>query len=193
VTERPFPDGLLAVAGSEIEAEGHELHAGTHGRARGHQADAPGPGKKDLDGIAEFLAVFVDKCHHGKEEEHLFPALERAGIPRERGPIGVMLFEHDQGRRIAAQLRKGFEGYRAKEKDAGERISKSSREYGALLTTHIEKENRVLFPMAEGRIGPDEDARLTAAFEALERERIGPGKHEAFHQMLSRLEGAYLQ
>jgi hemerythrin-like domain-containing protein len=149
--------------------------------------------EKDLDGIAEFLAIFVDKCHHSKEEEHLFPALERVGIRREGGPIGLLLAEHAQGRQIAALLRKAFEGYRSREKDTGERISKSTREYCALLTNHIEKENRVLFPAAEGRISAAEDARLAAAFETLERERIGPGKHEAFHQMLARLEGAYLQ
>jgi len=148
--------------------------------------------EQDLDGIAEFLAVFVDKCHHGKEEEHLFPALERAGIPREGGPIGVMLFEHDQGRRTAALLTSAFGAYRSNEKNAGERISKSTREYCALLRSHIEKENNVLFRMAEGRISGTEDAQLVAAFETLERERIGPGKHEAFHQMLSRLEQAYL-
>ena len=34
-----------------------------------------------FDGILEFLKVFVDKCHHGKEEELLFPALVAAGIP----------------------------------------------------------------------------------------------------------------
>ncbi|HVP22916.1 MAG TPA: hemerythrin domain-containing protein, partial [Conexivisphaerales archaeon] len=36
-----------------------------------------------LDQIMEFFVVFVDKCHHGKEEEFLFPALEEAGVPRE--------------------------------------------------------------------------------------------------------------
>jgi hemerythrin-like domain-containing protein len=46
---------------------------------------------KHLDQILEFLKVFVDRCHHGKEEDILFPALEEAGIPRRGGPIGVML------------------------------------------------------------------------------------------------------
>jgi hemerythrin-like domain-containing protein len=148
--------------------------------------------EQDLDGIAEFLAIFVDKCHHGKEEEHLFPALERAGIPRERGPIGVMLAEHQQGRQLVALLNRAFQAYRSKEKDAGARVLKSTTEYCTLLTNHIEKENNVLFPMAEGRIGKDEDARLVEAFETLERDRIGPGKHETFHRMLSRLEQVYL-
>ena len=46
----------------------------------------------------EFFRNFADRCHHGKEEVHLFPALEAKGFPRDGGPTGVMLHEHDQGR-----------------------------------------------------------------------------------------------
>src|SRR5512133_2080621 len=48
-------------------------------------------------GMLEFLKVFVDRCHHAKEEELLFPALVAAGVP-ENGPIAVMLQEHEMGR-----------------------------------------------------------------------------------------------
>ena len=48
--------------------------------------------------IVDFLKVFADTCHHAKEEELLFPAMVLAGIPKEGGPIGVMLTEHSQGR-----------------------------------------------------------------------------------------------
>ena len=51
-----------------------------------------------LERIVEFFRIFADKCHHGKEEDLLFPEMEKAGIPREKGPIGVMLAEHSQGR-----------------------------------------------------------------------------------------------
>jgi hypothetical protein len=40
-----------------------------------------------LEKIIEFFRIFADKCHHGKEEDLLFPVLEAAGIPREGGPI----------------------------------------------------------------------------------------------------------
>ena len=43
--------------------------------------------KEHFDGILEFLRVFVDKCHHGKEEDLLFPALIAVGVPKE-GPNG---------------------------------------------------------------------------------------------------------
>lgn len=48
--------------------------------------------------LLEFFTVFVDKCHHGKEEDLLFPAMENLGVRRVGGPIGVMLNEHQQGR-----------------------------------------------------------------------------------------------
>lgn len=61
--------------------------------------------KEELEGIMEFLMVFVDKCHHGKEEDFLFPALEAAGVARDGGPIGVMLHEHERGRRHIADMK----------------------------------------------------------------------------------------
>jgi len=40
----------------------------------------------DILALIDFLREFADTCHHGKEEEILFPALEVAGIPRDGGP-----------------------------------------------------------------------------------------------------------
>ncbi len=48
--------------------------------------------------IVDFLRVFADHCHHGKEGDILFPAVEKQGIPREGGSIGVMLEDHGHGR-----------------------------------------------------------------------------------------------
>ena len=46
----------------------------------------------------DFFANFADRCHHGKEEDCLFPMLEQKGFSREQGPTGVMLHEHEVGR-----------------------------------------------------------------------------------------------
>src|SRR3972149_5176349 len=144
---------------------------------------APVP-QKDLDAIAEFLSAFADKCHHGKEEEYLFPALERVGIPRHGGPIGVMLQEHDHGREIIARLKEAFSEYGSGGKGAGAEIAKAAGEYVALLTEHIEKENEVLFRMAEARIGKDEDACLVDAFENPEHATIKPCTLDEIHAMI---------
>jgi hemerythrin-like domain-containing protein len=155
------------------------------------EAGSPVP-HADLDSITEFLSVFVDKCHHAKEEECLFPALEAAGIPREGGPIGVMLSEHAQGRVFIAKLKSAVAGYKSQKTDAPGNMAFAARGYIDLLTRHIEKENEVLFPMADMRLSPADDARLVAAFEVIERDRIGQGKHEEFHRMIKRMEKDYL-
>jgi hemerythrin-like domain-containing protein len=42
----------------------------------------------------------VHQWHHGKEEEILFPLLEKKGIPADGGPLGVMLMEHGRARAL---------------------------------------------------------------------------------------------
>lgn len=145
-----------------------------------------------LDGIIAFLTVFVDKCHHGKEEEFLFPALEAAGVARQNGPIGVLLSEHESGRKLVARLKAAWARYGGRDHSAGADLRQTIAAYVDLLQAHIAKENSVLFPMAEARLDADTDARLFESFERLERERIGAGTHEAFHTLLHDLRDAYL-
>jgi hemerythrin-like domain-containing protein len=146
----------------------------------------------DLDGIMEFLSVFVDKCHHGKEEDFLFPALEAVGILREGGPIGLLLDEHRKGREIVAKLKEAVNLYKSGNQNAPTDFTRLAADYISLMTQHIDKENNVLFPMADARLDPAEDIRLFESFEKLEKERIGPGKHEEFHGLLNHLEKEYI-
>lgn len=142
-------------------------------------------------GMLEFLKVFVDKCHHGKEEELLFPALVHAGIPQD-GPIAVMLYEHEMGRKYIRVMSDAFERYALKDKSAAEAIAQNARDYIALLTEHIDKENNVLFAMADDRLSEKAQEDLFEGFEQIEGSRIGAGKHEEFHALLEKLSGLYL-
>lgn len=86
-----------------------------------------------LDKIMEFLRVFADRCHHGKEEGILFPALEEAGVPKEGGPIGVMLYEHTDGRNHIKEMSDALEGLKAGNESARHAFVDASRKYVALL------------------------------------------------------------
>src|SRR5262245_58489596 len=65
--------------------------------------------------LVDFLATFADRCHHGKEEEQLFPMLVKKGLPREVGPIAVMLAEHEEGRAHVRAMRTAAADIRAPE------------------------------------------------------------------------------
>lgn len=147
---------------------------------------------RHLDQILEFLAVFVDKCHHSKEEKVLFPAMEDAGIPREGGPIAAMLYEHEQGRSFVQGLRSGVEGYRVGKESSVTEIIENAQKYGQLLTSHIDKENNVLYVMAERVLSADKMAEMEDAFTRIEEIEVGPNKHEEFHATLHALKNIYL-
>jgi hemerythrin-like domain-containing protein len=142
--------------------------------------------------IVEFFRVFADKCHHGKEEDLLFPEMEKSGIPRERGPIGVMLMEHEQGRGYVRGMGDSALRYGKGEASAGAEFARNGINYISLLRGHIEKENQILFPMGERVIPVEKQEELVDAFERLEREKIGEGTHEEFHRLLNELRGIYL-
>jgi hemerythrin-like domain-containing protein len=145
-----------------------------------------------LDLILEFLTTFVDKCHHGKEEDLLFPALEKAGVPREGGPIGVMLREHDLGRGYISGLRQGVTDFKTGDQKAVVRIIENIEYYNDLLTQHIDKEDHILYPMAERAFSREQNDALLEGFAVIEEQRVGAGKHEEFHRMLQRLQEVYL-
>jgi hemerythrin-like domain-containing protein len=141
--------------------------------------------------LLDFLKGFVDRCHHGKEEDVLFPELERRGVKREGGPIGVMLMEHDIGRGHVRAMSEGLDRLRHGEDDALTAIREHARAYRDVLRAHIHKENTVLFPMADRLVPDDVAAKLTEKFEEIERDRVGKGKHEAYHAMLHGLKELY--
>ena len=140
-----------------------------------------------LDGLLEFFRLFADKCHHGKEEELLFPALERKGMPRQAGPIGVMLMEHDHGRSLIQQMAQQGAAYAAGTAGAGPQWSSAARGYVQLLREHIYKENNILFVMAERLLTEAEQQELAAAFDRVEEDKMGAGTHERLHALMDKL------
>ena len=146
-----------------------------------------------MDDIIEFLRVFVDQCHHGKEEDFLFPELERTGVQREGGPIGVMLYEHEQGRKLVKEMAAALHALRESRQQDASDLQQHARAYIDLLRQHIEKENNFLFIMAEQRLSSKIQDDMADSFETLERERIGEGRHEAFHELMDQLSAVYLR
>lgn len=145
----------------------------------------------DMEQMIDFIRGFADRCHHGKEEDLLFVAMEEAGIPRHGGPIGVMLHEHTLGRGYVQGMAEGLAEYKPGGAAAA-RIAENARGYVALLTQHIHKEDNILYPMADRVLTAAKQAELLEGFARVEQERVGPGKHEAYHALLDRLEAAYL-
>lgn len=149
------------------------------------------PEPAHIEQLIEFFAVFVDTCHHGKEEELLFPALEAQGVSRQGGPIGVMLAEHVAGRDHIQGMRRALADYHRGGKTAAADFVQHARSYMDLLRQHIAKEDNVLFQIADQRLPAEIKDGLMKGFERIEEEKVGAGRHEAFHRMLEELGRLY--
>jgi hemerythrin-like domain-containing protein len=145
----------------------------------------------DIESIVDFLKTFADKCHHGKEENALFPALVETGIPKEGGPIGVMLHEHAVGREYIKEISTKTEQFKSGNSEALQLIANSLLSYINLLHAHIQKEENILFPMGEKILTAQKQDEINEHFERIEEEVVGHGIHEQFHTLLNNLKSKY--
>ena len=117
----------------------------------------------DHNKVEEFLhftEIFAEP-HHQKEEQVLFPVLEKKGIPNEGGPIGMMLMEHAAKRDYLVKMRKALQ-----ENDET-KLKKNTQAMIALLRDHIYKENNILYPCAQDVLTKEELASLASQCEKI--------------------------
>lgn len=136
--------------------------------------------KRSAQQAVSFLRNFADRCHHAKEEDYLFPAMGARGFPREGGPTGVMICEHQQARDHVRKMDENVEAASQGDLAAVEKFTQHARAYSNLLRNHIEKEDHCLYTMANQAFSDEDQQELLCAFERVEAEEIGAGLHEKY-------------
>ena len=112
-----------------------------------------GPFDRELD----FLARYVDECHHAKEELALFPALTSRGLG-EDALVEEALEQHREARRLIGEMR--------------ETHSRSiASRYVELIKSHVEMEDSVTFAVAEYALSDDEKEVILSTMRDLSAQR----------------------
>ncbi|NMA52779.1 MAG: hemerythrin [Peptococcaceae bacterium] len=151
------------------------------------QRNDENPALEDIRDLIDFFKLFVDKCHHGKEEQIYFPAMNEFSDDNHKQLIVEMFEEHGQGRRYITQMSAAIAG----EYQEGLFLLSAGGFIDA-LRAHIERENTVVLPLAEQLLPVEKQAELGQAFETFEEEVIGAGTHDKLHEILHRLKEKYL-
>jgi hemerythrin-like domain-containing protein len=134
-----------------------------YARAIANGADLP---RADLAKLVDFLREYADAYHHGKEEDILFRAMVDNGMPKESGPLAVMLSEHAEGRRLTGSLADLAVGEASWDPEERRRLLFAATGYARLLRQHIQKEDCVLYPMATRMLSDDVWQRIESEFSA---------------------------
>lgn len=139
-------------------------------------------------GTAVFIKQFTDECHHKKEEEAIIPAMLDHGVPKDTGPVAVILVEHEEGRRLAQAMRQATERFQAGDIRMRDTLVQSSKEYIRLIRQHIMKEDKVFYPLANKVIPPEQDEVLLKAYEQYDQDHSGEEIHTKYYGLAERLE-----
>jgi hemerythrin-like domain-containing protein len=130
--------------------------------------------KETLLKALDMIINFADKCHHGKEENVLFPLIKELD-PRETSLITLLLEEHQKGRMYVRNLGEAIN------KNITNDVIENIEGYATLLAQHIKKENAV-FPKWINPLSNKEKEELFERFEEIEEKVIGLGKHQEYMQ-----------
>jgi hemerythrin-like domain-containing protein len=137
--------------------------------------------------ILEFMRIFADKCHHGKEEALLFPLLEKRGVAPQGCPIGVLIHDHQTGRTLVAGLAEAVEGYQNGNLAARDALLKNIHDITALYPGHIWKEDYLAFPMSNKVLNAEDQHSLSEEFEKVD-ENIGMDVYQRLTYLADHLE-----
>lgn len=136
-----------------------------------------------LEKIISFLEVYVDQCHHEKEERFLFQALVDAEIPGIEDLVSELRLEHQTGRVLVKEMKTQMEGFYEGTGSSPSELVDISGQYIGIFRKHIRRENAELLPQIEAGLPKQKQAWLSEQFEKLENEEIGRHRYGAFHEM----------
>jgi hemerythrin-like domain-containing protein len=143
----------------------------------------------DLDtllGMVDFMRTFADRCHHGKEEELLFPLLGKKGVPLRGCPIGALTMEHVSGRMLVNGLAGAVDACKKGDPTGVEGIIQALRGIAELYPNHIWKEDYLLLPMSNKVLSLEDQQVLYHQFEQVE-EQLGRDIHHHMEQFAEKL------
>ena len=119
----------------------------------------------DLVKISDLIEQFVDRFHHGKEENGYFPETEsRDGYSDE---IRKFVIEHEFGRRIAKRIGIYLEDM-MRGVEAREPLARYLKTYSVFILDHTSKEDRFFNDVkASASLSPPEEKELTSLFDRM--------------------------
>ncbi len=122
--------------------------------------------KEELAQLEYFARELLDaEKHYLREENGLFPVLERHGITE---PPAIMWMEHNQLREKKKQLKSLLENASAIEfQDFKRQLGELTSAIDTILNQHIFKENNILFPTARSVVSEQEWTDMWTDFDEI--------------------------
>jgi hemerythrin-like domain-containing protein len=138
-----------------------------------------------VDKAVDFIRIYADRTHHGKEEDILFRDLQDKNLSGEdRRVMDELIEEHVFGRTTTRALVAANHRYRQGDVSALGEVTRCLRTLVDFYPGHIEKEDKVFFPAARAYFTEAEEQAMLAEFREFDRQMI----HEKYKLVVEGLE-----
>lgn len=140
----------------------------------------------NLENMLDFFTAFVGRCHHAKEEKLLFVKIEERGMAEVSIPIAVMLHEHEVGKAMIGAMRESIQAAGGG-RPAAAVLADNLAAYADFQSGHMDKEDKVLFPLADRLLTPMDHLVLIEEFAGIDIEELGEGGRERYCELAENL------
>jgi branched-chain amino acid transport system ATP-binding protein len=134
--------------------------------------------------ITNYVESFLDKYHHPKEDEFLFPAIARQ-YPRAVPLIDELEEQHIRGTELLHRLRKKLATYEYVGTDAFIPFRDAARDYINFQREHIRKEETEVLPLAREHLQVSDWKPIDEAFLRHEDPLFGDARKKEFETLYS--------
>lgn len=135
--------------------------------------------------ITDFLGSFVDRSHHGKEEDIFFKELKQKELAGEMKEMMIKLEnEHEMVRKFIAQIIESKSNYLSGDLKALKSIILDLNAFLKLYPQHIKLENDYFFEIGVKYLSPAEQEKMVNKFNTLHP----PVVFQKFKAMVENLE-----
>ena len=142
-----------------------------------------------VDAAVDFIRVYADRTHHGKEEDILFRDLRNKHLSDEdRQAMNELIEDHIFSRNTTKTLVEANRRYRKGNEDALGEIKACLKTLVDFYPEHIKKEDKLFFPAARAYFSDEEDQAMLAEFWEFDRKMI----HEKYQAMVKESEAKFL-
>jgi hemerythrin-like domain-containing protein len=141
---------------------------------------------EDIELISIVMEEFVDRFHHGKEEQAYFPETKDKDSFDE--DIRKFLIEHELGRRIARMLRGHLNSWK-KGIDSREPVARFLKSYAVFIFDHTGKEDKFFDLVDDNKsLSEEEDLMLIKHYETCRNQAGGKIRMEQMFKLIDLLE-----
>jgi len=145
----------------------------------------------DVEEIIDYLIIIIENSHHGKEDDVFYPELISSGIPKETAPLSIINYEHTLANRYLKDISSCVVNCKIGNDFSGELLADSLTNYVVVIKNHIQREEEIIFPIANEVLSSEKQNEISQRFEDIEQKNISLSFFDRFNKLLKKLKVKY--